>query len=576
MGQRTRLTLALIFVALLGWFAVDLFDFAIPPTQESGQPESSGIDEERAHLKGAPERANVPAEKLGDETDLRALVTSLTQERDHPAAKRIAALAADDPAYVQQLIGWLRPERDGERAAPMRDPLGPPKAGMTLLNVRRALVAVGRPALDALVAALNDTDEEMRIRVAQSIGFFGAAGAPAVPELVARCGVNDLGKYECAALVNGLGGIGPPASDALPQLHTLVRGGEADEVVEHAAIDALLRIAESDGETLATVKTLFEGDSYTGKLHLLQTLSMDKGRGKALIPLIVAVVRKDEDERLSKQGVRALASIGAAHPDAVALLLEVFHDAERFDWQYRSDAAYALGRMGDDGRNALMASLDGRAAPARVHAVGILRELSTEASALRPLLMPAFETEDVKTLRNAYVLLSRLEPTLDDAAVLQRGFTHADQGVRSDALSVIDEIEGISPALIDALLALQDDPKPSVKSLALHWLQQRAASDERVRDAVLAAVRSPDWQMRVVGFRGVRRVLGDDAAGETDLWLRGLRDGHDRVFYIVLYEVGEMGRAAKDLLPELRKLRRGAADPKANALRHTIDKIVKE
>ena len=73
-----------------------------------------------------------------------------------------------------------------------------------------------RPALPALIAALQDADGSVRAWSAQAIGEIGPDGAQAVPALVMLLGSADEGSRNSACIA--LYGIGPAAKDALPAL----------------------------------------------------------------------------------------------------------------------------------------------------------------------------------------------------------------------------------------------------------------------------------------------------------------------------------------------------------------------
>lgn len=72
-----------------------------------------------------------------------------------------------------------------------------------------------RAALPALIVAL-ESDLRTGALAAQAIGNMGAPGAAAVPTLVKLLSIEDEGLRNSACI--GLGGIGPSAKSALPQL----------------------------------------------------------------------------------------------------------------------------------------------------------------------------------------------------------------------------------------------------------------------------------------------------------------------------------------------------------------------
>jgi HEAT repeat protein len=95
-----------------------------------------------------------------------------------------------------------------------------------------------RPALPALVVALQDSDPGVRAWAAQDIGDMGAAAASAVPRLRAMLRSPDSGSRGSAC--NALGGIGFAARGALPDLRQALNDSSPE--VRRAARDAIASI----------------------------------------------------------------------------------------------------------------------------------------------------------------------------------------------------------------------------------------------------------------------------------------------------------------------------------------------
>lgn len=95
-----------------------------------------------------------------------------------------------------------------------------------------------RPALPALLAALQDVDAGVRAWAAQDISDIGSGAATAVPHLRAMLRSADAESRGTAC--NALGAIGSPAQSALPDLQRAL--GDASPEVRLAASDAIARI----------------------------------------------------------------------------------------------------------------------------------------------------------------------------------------------------------------------------------------------------------------------------------------------------------------------------------------------
>jgi HEAT repeat protein len=146
------------------------------------------------------------------------------------------ALHALGPASVPALARALRDPHAGMRRAVLvaLDVLGGDwwhfPDGRAKLDIR--------PALPALVTALQDSDPGVRAWAAEDIGDIGAAAAAAVPRLGAMLSRPDSGSRGTAC--KALGAIGPAARAALPELR-------------RALNDPSPQVRESAGEAIASI-----------------------------------------------------------------------------------------------------------------------------------------------------------------------------------------------------------------------------------------------------------------------------------------------------------------------------------
>jgi HEAT repeat protein len=95
-----------------------------------------------------------------------------------------------------------------------------------------------RPALPALLTALQDSDSGVRAWAARDISDMGAAAATAIPRLRAMLQSSDAESRGAAC--DALGAIGFPARDSLPELQRALN--DSSPAVRQAARDAITRI----------------------------------------------------------------------------------------------------------------------------------------------------------------------------------------------------------------------------------------------------------------------------------------------------------------------------------------------
>ena len=98
-----------------------------------------------------------------------------------------------------------------------------------------------RPALPALLAALQDSDSGVRTWAAQDISDIGSGAAMAVPGLRAMLHSPDPGSRGTAC--NALGAIGSAARVALPDLRRAL--DDSSPEVRQSARDAITRIGRA-------------------------------------------------------------------------------------------------------------------------------------------------------------------------------------------------------------------------------------------------------------------------------------------------------------------------------------------
>jgi hypothetical protein len=99
-------------------------------------------------------------------------------------------------------------------------------------------------ALPALMTALQDSDQHVRVYAALDLGDMGSKAAPAVDRLIEMLG--DPDEFVRQSVCSGLGGIGPAAKAALPALwQALV------DPSEHVRASAQLAIPSIEGRLRA-------------------------------------------------------------------------------------------------------------------------------------------------------------------------------------------------------------------------------------------------------------------------------------------------------------------------------------
>ena len=300
-------------------------------------------------LFGPPDVAKLEAKR-----DVDGLIKALGYQKNADIRRAAAAALGKigDASAVRPLIAALNDSDNDARQA----------AG-------EALVAIGPPAVEPLVSALEDwrADADMHIAAAWTLGQTGDSRA--VEPLVAA--LHDRDKDVRQAAAEALVEIGQPAVEPLvAALH------DRDKDVRRAAAEAMQKLAVPvDDGTLAWYAVALE--NWTWAVHL---------GAAAVEPLISAL--QDSDEGVRQAAAEALGQIGDAR--AVEPLVAALKDS---DEGVRQAAAEGLGQIGDARAvEPLIAALGDSNRDMRRAAAGALGQIG-DARAVEPLVAALKESE---------------------------------------------------------------------------------------------------------------------------------------------------------------------------------------
>ncbi|MUG95287.1 HEAT repeat domain-containing protein [Scytonema sp. UIC 10036] len=165
------------------------------------------------------------------------------------------------------------------------------------------LVTVGKPAIPALITALQDRDPQVRAS---------------------------------AAII--LGQMGPNAGEAAPAILQAI--GDKDPAVRSSAVQAIQKIGKQ-----AYVPHLIAGLDSTKSWERYNASHGLRAMGKDAAPAVPALIRKlqdEEDHWMRVSAASTLGSIGTASTPAIPILVTRLQDT---DITVRHSAAYALGTI---------------------------------------------------------------------------------------------------------------------------------------------------------------------------------------------------------------------------------------
>ena len=434
-----------------------------------------------------------------------------------------------------------------------------PRLAASLFNdMKTALVAAlanfGAQAVDPLVAALNDSDEEVRWCAATALGSI--KDPRAVPPLIAA--LKDADFFMMPALITALGDIGDSRA-AGPLLQAAKNTTMSD--AKWALSNALVKLGAPAIDALAAA--LNDPDPGV-RLYAVTALAGIKDP-HAVPPLIAAL--KDADNDVKKAAATGLEAAGPAafepvtaalnapdpavrsvllillnvfkDPRAVPYFITALHDA---DAQVRLAAVLGLGSWIKDPRaeESLISCLKDQDARVRA-AAAIYLGYNPDSRAIQPLFDTLYDP-DAHVRQAAEAALQRYPAdTLRSIgapaiAALVAALSRPDCALRVFASGALSRIGG--PA-IDALLSALKESDPDLHSLAFAALDK--IDDPRVTEALKS---SPEIEARNSihsAFQGSQVILtlfrktGDEYTffalaelnGELELVSEGIIGGVD-------------------------------------------------
>jgi HEAT repeat protein len=417
------------------------------------------------------------------------------------------------PAMIPRLIQGLRDEDAEVRLGVMHVLLS---SAETLAETERADTGDGvkHQLAPALLERLRDPDDRVRWFATEALGVLHVEAKTVVPVLIgmARTERRRVPADEAAirsfeeagqpyllgpnkkagdplriAAIQALGGFGPEAAEAVPELTRALR--DEDRRVRWFAAEALGLIGpEAKAATPALVEAIRSPDVATGD----------------------AV---DDGEALKDGPIRLIAAfaLGRIGPGARAAVPELIAALSGPDSRVRGAAARALGLMGPDAREAIphLIRLAGRGSVSGVAecAQEALTQLGADAM---PGLIRAFHDRDPATRLAAFDIISELDDrTALPIAELARCLSDPVAEVRQAAATILASVgdrPGSTAAIPRLVIALGDDDDDVAEAardaLAAIVTHRLTASLPVLNAAVARSIEASEpFRPRMIGLR---------------------------------------------------------------------------
>jgi HEAT repeat protein len=452
-------------------------------------------------------------------------------------------------AAAMRLVG----QRSGEVGPALRLALNDPD-GLVRVEAMESLRAT-RPnqsvALPSILKLLKDTDAEVRLRgiaMLWDAGIENETAIRAVEKLL-----NDPDKRIRVSAVGRLGQLDPRQSAAML---ALARDGlkDADEAVRERALSAIYQIVHGNDDAIRAALPdvmAFLGSHKRQPKKLIQqilwNLSSLEPEAKDIVPALVSMVRDAEPE-IRDQAARILAYQFSSDPAVKSVLP---HGIQRAPQKVRLEATAILLTLKRRPENLVPGLVDllqetSRAA-SRSQAAYVLGEMGPEAKEAMPALRSALEDKSPMVRHSALLAILRIEP--DRMAEWVPQAIRASTWPFSPPHEIIRTLQTRAGDVIPVLVKGLKDPDPQYRLRAGLLLNHMASARSVVTD-LRVALENKDQAVRILAATTLARI-NPKSEGIAPVLRAGIEFNDYAVREQVFHAIQSMGAAAREFAPEL-------------------------
>lgn len=256
-------------------------------------------------------RSDRSNERSAAVSGLSDLADTLDEPVQRELAGDFAGLLADEDPDVGMSGGGALIRLGAVAVDTLRERLKDPALRGRTLDVLAAMGPVAKPAVDDMIAALDDADPVIRGDAAMALASIGPAAAAAVPTLVNMLGEGDAAALGAPPAAYALGRIGPAAKPAMEKLRALATS--KNEMLATVAIWATLKIAPEDTSlremAIPRLKNALRAEREMVRLEAAVALGEIGPAAASTIPMLELVAEEDPSRPVRAAAADALAKV---------------------------------------------------------------------------------------------------------------------------------------------------------------------------------------------------------------------------------------------------------------------------
>ncbi len=568
----------------IGWIGADATE-AIPSLAKRLGDSSAAVREQSAEALGRIGPAALPVLKAAlksDQAPARAAAATSLEWMGAPAREANLELAAalksetDDPARARMIHALSRLDYVPAEFLPLVVPLLRSESAEVRQEASNALILM-EPAATTSVPVLKEmlgSSDPAAIEMAVTfLGAIGPDAGGAVPELVALRSQPESPAELSVAIDATLVQIGPPTVPALVKVMNGARGDpnhwsvqclrnlgpaavpamiasleSSDPARQRDAIQVLSLVGEAAEPAIPALKQLAESGSRDVKGPALVALALAGASPEIVLPLAENALN-ERTVASRRSGGTALAALGARARPALTSLVDGLADK---DAVVAIESARALGSLGSAASPAiepLIAAVD-RPEPAvqeaAVKAIGRLGEVARAAVPTLAKLLPS--TRPPLQVEVATALGAMGSSAREALPGLEQSLASSDPATRTAALTAYARIEPDNSRKVERLKQALDDAAQPVRVAAIGELGKLGRAAEPAAEKLYGLTENSTEREQAL------EVLGGMRIRSVPLLVRAMGNSDPYVRQYAAERLGQLGAAAKDAVPDLRKL----------------------